>query len=325
MRPPLPPVGEALHEGPELAACVGCLPSSGLLTSPMPALNDEEGPRLPLGLPPVVDAHVHLFPGPLFEALWAWFDRHGWPVRYRFPAEDVLAFLFARGVQRAVGLMYAHRPGLARGMNRWMAALAGAEPRLTGLATVLPGEPEAAAILEEAFALGLAGAKLHCHVQCFAVDDAAMEPLYDVAERWGRPLLIHAGREPKSPAYACDPHAICGAERVDRVLTNRPGLRLCVPHLGADEFDAYERLLLRHDGLWLDTTMMLADYFDVPRQHRLLRTRPGRVLFGTDFPNIPYAWDREVRHLEDHGLPPDELALLLGGAAERLYALEEAP
>jgi uncharacterized protein len=309
---------EEPHER-ELAACIGCLPTEGLLTSPLPALNDEEGPRLPEGLPPVIDAHVHLFPGPLFEAIWAWFERHGWPVRYRFPAEEVLAFLFARGVDRAVGLMYSHKPGLARGMNRWMAALSDAEPRLTGLGTVLPGEPGAADILDEAFGMGLMGAKLHCHVQCFAVDDDAMRPLYEVAARWGRPLLIHAGREPKSPAYACDPHILCGAERVGRVLSDHPDLKLCVPHLGADEFGAYEKLLLRHDGLWLDTTMMLANYFDVPDQLRLLRARPGRILYGTDFPNLPYAWDREVRHLLDFALPDDELALLLGGAASTLY------
>lgn len=308
----------------ELIPCLGCLPEGGMLRGALPAIHDEEGPRLPESLPPVVDAHVHLFPGPLFEAIWAWFERHGWPIRYRLPAEDVLAFQLARGVEQVVGLMYAHKPGMARTMNRWMRALMDAEPRLCGLGTVLPGEPEAAAILEEAFAMGLRGAKLHCHVQCFAVDADAMRPLYEVAARWGRPLLIHAGREPKSPAYACDPHAICAADRVERVLRDHPDLKLCVPHLGADEFEAYGRLLERHDGLWLDTTMMLADYFDVPRQERLLRTRPGRILYGTDFPNIPYAWDREVSRLIDHRLPEDELALLLGGSARDLFALEPA-
>ena len=49
---------------------------------PLPAVNDEEGPRLALSLPPVVDAHVHLFPDSMFEAIWKRFDTYGWLVRY---------------------------------------------------------------------------------------------------------------------------------------------------------------------------------------------------------------------------------------------------
>ena len=36
----------------------------------MQALHDEEGDRLPSLLPPVVDAHGHLFPDRVFEAIW---------------------------------------------------------------------------------------------------------------------------------------------------------------------------------------------------------------------------------------------------------------
>ncbi|MEZ5237388.1 MAG: hypothetical protein R3D59_19220 [Paracoccaceae bacterium] len=63
-----------------------------------------------------------------------------------------------------------------------------------------------------------------------------------------------------------------------------------MPHLGGDEFDAYFRLLERYDSLWLDTTMVMADYFDgVGRQDRFIDARPERLMYGTDFPNLPYA------------------------------------
>src|SRR5690606_13814376 len=139
--------------------------AGGLAPTPLPALDDAAGDYVPGSLPPIVDAHVHLFPDPLFAAIWSWFERHGWPIRYRLHAREVLDFLFARGVERVVGLLYAHKPGIARALNQFMADLAADEPRLCGLATVLPGEPEAATILDEAFALGLRGVKLHCHVQ----------------------------------------------------------------------------------------------------------------------------------------------------------------
>ncbi len=306
--------------------CLGALSSSaGVLAHPLAALEDEEGARVAADLPKVVDAHVHLFPNRLFESVWRWFDQHGWPIRYKLHAQQVIDFLLSRGVDQLVVMQYAHRPGIAAEMNRWMAHLCRGQERLLPLATVYPGEEGTRAILEEGFALGLRGVKLHCHVQCLGPDHPALEEVYQLCSERGLPLVMHAGREPKSPAYKCDPYAICSADRVERVLENFPSLRLCVPHLGADEYGAYERLLERYDNLWLDTTMMVAGYFPFPPPPRLLTVRPERVLFGTDFPNLPYAWDRELRRLAGAGYRPEVLEALLGGNARRLFTGPAAP
>lgn len=289
------------------------------IAMPLPALQDEEGPRLPEGLPPVVDAHVHLFPDRVFEAIWRWFDHYGWPIRYKLHTPRVLSFLLSRGVSRVVALHYAHKPGMARALNAYMAEVAKAEPRVLGLATVFPGEEGARAILAEAFAAGLRGVKLHCHVQCFAPDAPQLHEVYAACAEAGRPLVMHAGREPASPQYPCDPYALCAAERVERVLRDHPTLKLCVPHLGADEFDGYARLLERHDNLWLDTTMAVGGYFPVPLPRRVLEVRPERILYGTDFPNLPYAWDRELKALTGLGMGDEVLAGVLGGNTLRLY------
>ncbi len=294
-----------------------------LLGSPLPAVNDAEGARVPAELPPVpvIDAHVHLFPDRLFRAVWRWFGEHGWPIRYQLDAAAVGDFLLARGVSHFVALHYAHKPGIARGLNAFMADFCRGRPAVTGTATVFPGEPEAAAILAEGIAAGLRGVKLHCHVQSFAPDDPALHEVYAACVEHDVPLVMHAGREPASPAYRRHPHRICAAERVDRVLRDHPRLRLCVPHLGADEVDAYERLLDRHPNLWLDTTMMLAEYFPGPTPRRLIEARADRILYGTDFPNIPYAWDRELGRLAGLGLQPDALAAILGGNARALFRI----
>ena len=213
---------------PVPCACAGFLDAG-----PLPRVDDPEGARVHPDLPPVVDAHVHLFPDPVFQALWAWFERYGWPVRYPLPSPKVIEFLLTRGVEHLVALHYAHKPGMARGLNRYVAGLAAREPRLTGLATVLPGEPQAAEVLREGFELGLAGVKLHCHVQCFAPDDPVMAELYEVCVEYDRPMVIHAGREPRSPAYKVDTWSVSGAGRVENVLRDFPGLTLCVPHRGA--------------------------------------------------------------------------------------------
>jgi len=297
--------------------------TGGFFARPLPAVADEEGAAVPAALPPVIDAHVHLFPDRVFAAIYRWFDRHGWPVRYRLSAPEVIGFLRARGVRRIVGLCYAHRPGMARELNRYMAELA-RDPAVTGLGTVLPGEPDAVAIVEEAFALGLRGVKLHCHVQCFAPDAPEVAPIFALCAERGLPAVVHAGREPRSPALRCDPDALCSVDRIAAVLAEHPRLRLCVPHLGCADYRAYTGLLERHDNLWVDTAMILADYLpddgSAPEAVRhLLAVRPDRVMYGTDFPIIPYAWDRELRRLAAAELAPDALARLLAGNAERFY------
>ena len=223
-----------------------------------------------------------------------------------------------------MALHYAHTPGMARSLNRFVAELCATRPQVTGLATVFPGEPGAVQILEEGFEMGLSGVKLHCHVQGMGLDHPAMEDVYRTCAAHERPLVIHAGREPSSPAYPVDAHAICIADRLEEVLRSYPRLKICVLHLGADEFEAYGRLIERYDHLWLDTTMVLADYFPVPDPGWMLEVRPERVMYGTDFPNLPFAWDREVKRLVERGLSEDSLAKVLGGTAAAFYGLDLA-
>lgn len=288
---------------------------------PMPALHDQEGAAVNTALPPVIDAHIHLFPEPFWEHIWQWFDRYAWPVRYRLNSEEVIEFLLSRGVSHLVGMHYPHKPGLAEMLNRYMADLCRRFSALTGLATVFPGEPGDQSILEEAFKLGLSGVKLHLHVQGVAPDSKEMATVYRVCAEWDKPLLMHAGREPASPAYPRDPHSFCSVERIEQVLKSYPSLKLIVPHLGADEYEGYQCLLEKYDNLWLDTTMMLAEYFPLAVPWAMLEFRPERILYGTDFPNIPYAWDRELRLLLQRRLPEDTLSLIAGGTARKLFGI----
>ena len=126
----------------------------------------------------------------------------------------------------------------------------------------MPGEPDAEAVVREALGtLGLRGLKLHCHVQRMAPDDPRLDVVYQLASDAERPILIHAGREPSNPAYGLNTRALCGVDAVERVLQRFPKLKLIVPHLGADEFVEYGALLERYPNLWLDTTMVVGDYF----------------------------------------------------------------
>lgn len=267
-------------------------------TLPMSAIGDKEGQQVPEGLAPIIDSHVHIFPSPVFNALWEWFEQFAWPIRYKGKTATLLEFLFNRGVAHVVALQYAHKSGMARDLNQYMLKTCQQFPgRVTGMATVFPGEKDAVRILEEAFAGGLKGVKLHVHVQCFDMNGPEMDPIYKTCVRYNKPLVIHAGREPKSEQYLCDPYELCRAEKLEAVLKAYPKLKICVPHLGMDEFEAYQRLVEQYETLWLDTSVACADFFPSTQEIPWKSMRLDRIMYGSDYPNIAYAWDREIKQV----------------------------
>lgn len=285
---------------------------------PMQALEDEEGARVPDGVR-VWDAHVHLFPERVFAALWRWFETHAWPVRYQLTNEALLDFLLERGVERVVGLTFAHKDGMAESLNVMMAEVAARRPEVIPLGTVMPGEPDARGIVRRAFAAGLRGLKLHCHVQGMRADDARLDPVYEEAAAAERPIVIHAGPAPVCGGYPVDPREVCTVEAIANALSKHPDLTLIVPHLGADLYDGVEALLDRFPRLYLDTTMCLAEFFAERPPTGLLARRADRLLFGTDFPNLPFAWDRELKAVLATDLSAAQRDAILWQNAERLF------
>jgi predicted TIM-barrel fold metal-dependent hydrolase len=297
-----------------------------MLTPHLPTYDDPEGGTVPHGLPKVIDAHVHVFPSGIFGAVRRWFAAHAWRNRYELSTSEVFDFLLGHGVGHVVALQYAHRPGIARGLNQYMAAKCApfkgpCAKWVTGLATVFPGEAEAEEILQEAFDLGLGGVKLHAHVQCFDIGSDEMAVLFEICQAKGKPMVIHFGTEPKSAAYPCDPYEICKAARLEPVLENFPRLKICVPHLGFGETRAYREMIEKFDNLWLDTTMALSDYFPMPERVDLTRYRLDRIMYGSDFPNIPFAWDRELKQLNKAGLSHGDLESILHKNAAYFFNL----
>jgi uncharacterized protein len=265
----------------------------------MPSVNDQEGSKVPAGLPLVIDAHVHIFPRSIFSSIRKWFDENAWHIRYQMTSSRIFEFLLSRGIKHIIALQYAHKPGIARQLNKYMSEKCREyDNQVTGMATVFPGENNAEKVLQEAFDSGLGGLKLHAHVQCFDMNGEQMNRLYECCRINNKPVVMHVGREPKSIAYSCDPYQLCSAERLEHVLRDFPDLKICVPHLGFDEISAYRKLIEKYDNLWLDTTMVITDYFPIEEKIALGHYRSDRIMYGSDFPNIPYAWDRELKELK---------------------------
>jgi predicted TIM-barrel fold metal-dependent hydrolase len=267
----------------------------------------------------IVDAHVHLHPDKLAEAIRRWFDQHAWDIRYREKADACVRTLAAGGIDRMVALPYVHKPGLSRALNDFTWELSRAHPEVIPCCTVYPGEPDDERILDEALGSGFRGVKIHSHVMRIAPDDPRLDAVYRASARHRRPVVIHCGPEPAIEGYGIDVRAVSGAAKLRRALDRHPDAIVIVPHLGFDDTAEFEEMLGSYPNLHLDTTMVVGGYFPRQPDVGILRRHPDRILYGTDFPNIPYEWDRELRALRALKLPAADEQKILSANALRLF------
>ncbi|MGH7277450.1 MAG: amidohydrolase family protein, partial [Candidatus Rokuibacteriota bacterium] len=250
-----------------------------------------------------LDVHVHLHPPGLAAAIERHFARDRWRNAHSFEPEAVAKTLASRGVERFCFFSYAHKPGLARGINQWVAETAQRLPGTIALGTLHPDDPDLLGVAEEARQLGLAGFKFHHSVQRFHVDDPRLVPLYERMEAEATILMLHIGTMPYRDAFT-------GVAAFERVMARFPRLRVCVAHLGAFDTDRFLALTARYPHLYLDTTMALtplaAPYVGCDpaavSDEALIRYQ-DRIMLGSDFPLIPYDYDEERSWAWQRGLP----------------------
>lgn len=269
---------------------------------------------------PVLDVHTHLMPERLFQAVRAYFRAHLWQPRYEAPTEQLVAELLAAGVDRFVCMPYAHRGGMAQSLNYWIANVqATFAPHALAFGTFHPDDGDALpALAREAFEdLRLLGAKLHPQVGRFALDDPRLDPMYEAALAAGRVLLVHAGRKP-------EPSPFVGARAFRPLMRRFPDLKVIVAHMGGDEFDAFFDLCGEYEYLHLDTAMVFHQYVGRPPSLERILEYQDRVLFASDFPNIPYRVETAISAIRQLGLGRSIEERIFCTNAARLLGLDPA-
>ena len=78
------------------------------------------------------------------------------------------------------------------------------------------------------------------------------------------------------------------------------------------------KIISAPDGIWCPDGERPMTFRLDPENLEVLE--PGRVLYGTDFPQVPYAWDREVKQVCSLRLSDEVEAAVLGRNALALYA-----
>lgn len=264
----------------------------------------------------MIDVHVHLHPPRLFAAIRRWFAEHStWNLRHPTEPEAVARTLREHGVERFAFCSYAHKPGMARELNAWLVATAhalgaGAFP----LATVHVDDPDPLGDLRDALRDGCIGLKIHEDVQGFGIDDPRLDAALDAVARNDGFVLAHVGAIPWRD------ETNDGPGRVAQVLHRHRGLRVVVAHFGLPESARYLELAAREPRLFLDTTMAFAE--GSPMRATIARVdverAAGQIVFGSDYPNVPYPYDGDLAALRALGVSGAALRRIAGENARRL-------
>lgn len=294
-------------------------------------MNDDEVPGFwrALGLPGINDVHVHFLPPRMLRRVWDHFDSAGplvgveWPIRYRWSDAERVAHLDKLGVRAFTALAYAHRPDMAADLNAWTLAFARETPGCLPSATFYP-EPGVLDYVTEALAAGARVFKLHLQVGGFDPLDPVLTPVFGLLAEAGTPIVIHAGHAPVGAQYT-------GPEPFTALLKRHPRLHAIVAHMGSPDYAEFLDLASTYERVALDTTMVFTPFFDqlvpFPSSERARLGDlglAGKVLLGSDFPNIPYQYAEQLAGLINLDLGDDWLRAVCWGNFARLFTMERA-
>ncbi len=202
-----------------------------------------------------------------------------------------------------------------------------APDRFIGFASVDPHDSDAEAKLDYAFGdLGLSALNLYPGRQRFYPMDGCVQRLFDICERYDRPVMFHAG-------MSWEPHALAKYGRpveFEELAETRPNLRFCLGHFGWPWVEEAAMLMVKHPNVYADTGLL---YFDSAKEFftRLFtqeipitwidRSLRHQVMFGSDNPRFEQI--RMAHAIDDLELRESTIELIKGAnALEFLNGME---
>jgi uncharacterized protein len=253
-----------------------------------------------LGLPGVIDVHTHFMPKSVMDKVWQYFDSAGplvgreWPINYRTAESERVQMLRQFGVLGFTALVYPHKPQMAAWLNQWAAQFSRETPDCLATATLYP-EPDTGEYVAAAIAGGARVFKAHVQVGRYEPNDPLLDPAWGAIEDAGIPVVIHCGSGPAPGEHT-------GPEPIRILLQRFPRLRLIIAHMGMPEYVDFMDICENSSDVRLDTTMAFTPFVEelMPfpsTQLNRLRHLGDRILFGSDFPNIPYSYADAMRSL----------------------------
>lgn len=197
-----------------------------------------------------------------------------------------------------------------------------------GFASVDPNREDALEVVEHAFKdLNLSGLTLHPPRQHFHPQDEKLFPIYEMCQKYNKPVHFHAG-------MSWQPGAMMEYGRpihFEPIAVTFPKLRICLSQMGFPWIAETAALLAKYPNMYADTGAM---YFDSAYEfYQYMFTKAidytwldrgirHQVMFATDNPR--WHGKRAIKALDMLGLRQETVDLIKGQNALEYLGEEEA-
>jgi predicted TIM-barrel fold metal-dependent hydrolase len=153
-----------------------------------------------------------------------------------------------------------------------------------------------------------------------------MGPLYDICQRYDRPVLFHSGLswEPDAPTHFARPLVF------EELAMRRPALRICLAHFGWPWIKETAMLMLKYKNVYADTALLYFDSAIEFYRHVFTQEIPitwidrslrNQVMFGSNNPRFEQI--RMADAISKLGFRDSTLDLIRGGNAIEFLGLNE--
>ena len=193
--------------------------------------------------------------------------------------------------------------------------------RFSGLYGVNPydgikGMKELERLVEE---YGFIGAHLYPHWFEMAPDHARYYPFYGKCAELDVPIQIQVGYcrvyTPEQPL-----ESVGRPGTIDVLAVHMPELKILAIHVGWPWTEEMISVADKHENVFIGTDRHPPSAWGESLTHYLNTWGKEKVIFGTDFPVVPY--DRAMSELKELDIRPDALPKLMRDNALNLYGLE---
>jgi predicted TIM-barrel fold metal-dependent hydrolase len=286
--------------------------------------------QTPWGEIAVADAHVHFFSSRFFSLLAPGMTDVAARLGWQAPPEDAAGLarvwveeLDRHGVSEAV--LIATMPGDAVSVTQ---AVAAAPTRFHGYCMMNPTAQPAE------ISPGMKGICLFPAMHRYGINDAAVVPFLELADRERLVVFVHCGVLTvgiRKKLGLPSPFDMRYSNPIDLhpAALAYPRVNFVIPHFGAGYFREALMVADLCPNVYLDTSSsnnwMRYSGLDLKEVFRraLAVAGPQRLLFGTDSSYLPRGWnreifDRQVKSLQELGITAEDAAEIFGGNLRRL-------
>lgn len=262
----------------------------------------------------ICDAHIHLFPERLMQAILVWFEKQGWIMPYQQPVQDLLNYLETIGVSSAFVLGYVHKKDMASGINFWLKDLCEKHPWLHPFAALHQEDPAIESILSQALdEWNFPGVKIHTFVQKVSINDERLLPMYRMLCERRKGLILHLSGMPVESPFT-------KVKTLWDVLKSFPNLKVTIAHMGLpNDFSLAAKLAASYPNVYLDTAFIMGNpRFPVQEEWlKAIDANPSKYIFGSDFPVMDYSPKDAIQVLQQLPLAEEVKRQLLWDNAMR--------